>query len=292
MHTLECVTFSIVAYDPESGEVGAAIASGSFGVGKDCVWARSGVGAVVTQSFTNVSYGPLGLALMAAGNAPDQAIDALRQTDGRAAFRQVAMVSAAGDANGYTGAECVAAAGHHGGTHYSAQANMASSEEVWRAMADAYQAAGGSLACRLVDGIEAGYAAGGDWRGLRSAAVLVVAGQPSARPWETPVVDLRVDEHDNAICELRRLLRLDEWFARLGRIGPGASVDDEVAAAFEAGLSEPEPTWAALAAASEGGDREAARRRFEALLKTEPRYAEIARRLPGVAEVAGLEPVE
>jgi uncharacterized Ntn-hydrolase superfamily protein len=286
------VTFSIVAHDTDSGQVGVAIASGSFGVGKDCIWAHSGAGAVATQSFTNVSYGPLGLAMMASGNGPEQTIEALRHTDQREAYRQVAMVGADGSVAAYTGGQCVAHAGHRGGDNFSAQANMAAESRVWDAIADGFQNADGSLASRLVSGIEAGCAAGGDWRGLRSAAVLVVSAQPSAQPWESPAADVRVDQHDDAIGELRRLLRLEEWFARLGRIGPDATVEDEVAAAFEAGLTEPEPTWAALAVASAGGDAEAARARFEALVCEEPRYAEIARRIPGIADVLGLKPAD
>jgi uncharacterized Ntn-hydrolase superfamily protein len=285
------VTFSIVGHDPKGGAVGVGIASRSFGVGRDCAWARAGVGAVATQSFTDVAYGPLGLELLAAGRSPELALAGLVEADPRARFRQVGVIAANGASAAHTGEECVPAAGDRVGAGFAAQANMAASERVWESLAEAFAAAPGTLAARLLAALDAAQAAGGDWRGLRSAALLVV-GEPALRSWESPAVDLRVDDHDDPLGELRRLFRLEEWFTRLGSIGPGASVEEEVEAALTAGVEEPDPTWAALYAAAAGGDVEAARARFERLVGREPRYAEIARRLPGVAGVVGLEAVE
>jgi uncharacterized Ntn-hydrolase superfamily protein len=285
------VTFSIVGHDPEAGTLGVGIASRSFGVGRDCAWARAGVGAIATQSFTDVAYGPLGLELLAAGRSPELALAGLVEADPRARFRQAGVVAANGASTAHTGDQCVPAAGHRVGAGFAAQANMAVSERVWEELADAFAATTGTLAARLLAALDAGRAAGGDWRGLRSAALLVV-GEPSPRPWESPLVDVRVDDHDDPLGELRRLLRLEEWFTRLGSIGPGSSVEEEVEAALAAGAEEPDPTWAALYAAAAGGDVQAARAQFERLVKREPRYAEIARRLPGVAGVVGLEAVE
>jgi uncharacterized Ntn-hydrolase superfamily protein len=285
------VTFSIVGHDPEAGTLGVGIASRSFGVGRDCAWARAGVGAIATQSFTDVAYGPLGLELLAAARSPELTLAGLVEADPRARFRQVGVVAATGESAAHTGEECVPAAGHRLGPGFAAQANMAAGDRVWEELADAFAASTGTLAARLLAALDAARAAGGDWRGLRSAALLVV-GKPSPRSWESSVVDVRVDDHPDPLGELRRLLRLEEWFARLGSIGPGASVEEEVEAALAAGAEEPDPTWAALYAAAAGGDVEAARARFEGLVEGEPRYAEIARRLPGVAGLVGLDAVE
>ena len=268
------MTFSIVGHDPEAGTLGVGIASRSFGVGRDCAWARAGVGAIATQSFTDVAYGPLGLELLAAGRSPELALAGLVEADPRARFRQAGIVAANGASAAGTHWSPVCAAGHRVGAGFAAQANASASSSQTRSLTAMF-------AC----------AAGGDWRGLRSAALLVV-GEPSPRPWESPLVDVRVDDHDDPLGELRRLLRLEEWFTRLGSIGPGSSVEEEVEAALAAGAEEPDPTWAALYAAAAGGDVQAARAQFERLVKREPRYAEIARRLPGVAGVVGLEAVE
>ncbi|HSP71030.1 MAG TPA: DUF1028 domain-containing protein, partial [Gaiellaceae bacterium] len=208
------MTYSIVARDAETGEVGVAVQTGTFGVGRVVQWARPNVGAVATQSFSEKSYGPLGLELMAGGKSAEQALAALLAADPGQAFRQAAMIDASGRAAVHTGSSCVAAAGHHVGEGYSVQANMMASERVWPAMAEAYEAAQGTLARRLLAALDAAEAAGGDFRARQSAALLVVPGEPDALPWAV-VSDLRVDDHPEPLAELRRLLELEEAYRLL-----------------------------------------------------------------------------
>jgi uncharacterized Ntn-hydrolase superfamily protein len=158
-------TFSIVARDPQSGEMGVAVQSHWFSVGSVVTWAEAGVGAVATQSLVEISYGPLGLALMRAGKSPSEALAALLAADERRELRQVAMVDTQGRMATHTGARCIADAGHETGESFSVQANMMARPDVWPAMARAYREAEGDLAESLLTALEAGQAAGGDIRG-------------------------------------------------------------------------------------------------------------------------------
>lgn len=205
-------TYSIVARDPATGEIGVAVQSHWFAIGPLVPWAEAGVGAVATQSFVDASYGPLGLDLMRAGRSGPDALKGLLAADANREVRQVAVVDAAGRAAAHTGAKCIPLAGHRVGDNYSAQANLMLDAKVWGAMADAFEASRGDLAGRLLAALEAAQAAGGDIRGKQSAALIVVAGKPTGRPWQDRTFDLRVDDHAEPVAELRRLVRLQRAY--------------------------------------------------------------------------------
>lgn len=199
-------TYSIVAYDPETQQLGVAVQSHYFSTGASVPWLEAGAGAVATQSYVERSYGPLGLALMRAGKTAPQALAALVLADPLAEQRQVAMIDLKGNVAVHTGKRCIAAAGHTIGKHYAAQANMMLRNTVWDAMAKAYEAADGDLADRMLAALFAAEAEGGDIRGRQSAALRVIRATPSGQPWDDRVFDLRVDDHPNPLIELRRLL--------------------------------------------------------------------------------------
>lgn len=208
-------TYSIVARDPTTGQLGVAVQSHWFSVGSVVPWAEAGVGAVATQSFVEASYGPLGLDLMRLGRTADQALDALVSTDAGADVRQVAMIDAKGNVAAHTGRHCISAAGQHTGDQYSAQANLMEKDTVWHAMAAAYEAAEGDLAERLLVALEAAEQEGGDIRGRQSAAIIVVAAQNTGRPWQDRLFDLRVEDNPQPVAELRRLVGLQRAYRKL-----------------------------------------------------------------------------
>jgi uncharacterized Ntn-hydrolase superfamily protein len=200
-------TYSIVAVDTVTGEIGVAVQSHWFSVGSVVPWAEPGVGAVATQSFVEPSYGPRGLYLMRTGTPAPEALAALLRADPDSQVRQVAMIDAWGRVAAHTGSRDIPAAGHMTGGTYSVQANLMRNETVWPAMADAFENAEGDLAERMLVTLEAAEAAGGDIRGKQSAALIVVSGDPGAPAWER-VFDLRVEDHPDPLGELRRLLRV------------------------------------------------------------------------------------
>jgi uncharacterized Ntn-hydrolase superfamily protein len=221
-------TYSIVASDPASGEVGAAVQSHWFSVGSLVCWAEPGVGAVATQANVEVSYGPLGLRRLRDGLSAASALEALTVADPQAESRQVGLVSAAGDAAAHTGAECMAFAGDVVGEHHACQANVMASEEVWPAMSAAFAAAEGDLADRLLAALDAGEAAGGDLRGRQSAAIVVAPAE--GEPWEKSV-ELRVEDHPDPLAELRRLVDLQRAYELAGAGDQLAAEGDHRAAA-------------------------------------------------------------
>jgi len=283
------VTYSIVARDPETGELGAAIQSKAFCCGVSTLWAESGVGIVASQSFTDPGYGPLCLLAMKGGASAEEALAGAVARDRLGAFRQVGVVSSAGDAAAHTGAGCIAEAGHVTAAGVACQANMMGSPTVWPAMLQAFAEATGSMAQRLLRALEAAQAEGGDWRGQEAGRVLVVAAQPTGRSWDDVTCDVRVDNHPQPVAELGRLVARQEALAAL-RKPEGRSVVDHVQAAADAGLEEQEVALAGLYAAREAGDVDAARPYFERLLAIDQRYVELVCRLPGLAELLGLEP--
>jgi len=208
-------TFSIVARDPESGEMGVAVQSHWFSVGALVTWAEAGVGAVATQALVDVSYGPLGLTFMRAGKSAPEALAALLVADEGRDLRQVAMVDAQGRAATHTGARCLVDAGHEVGDGFSVQANMMASPDVWPAMARAYRETKGDPAERLLAALEAGQAAGGDIRGQQSAAILVVKPTSTGQSWADTAMELRVEDHPEPIRELRRLVHLHRAYERM-----------------------------------------------------------------------------
>jgi uncharacterized Ntn-hydrolase superfamily protein len=188
--------------------MGVAVQSHWFSVGSVVPWARSGVGAVATQSLVDVTYGPLGLEMMAAGRSASQTLAGLLEADSHPEIRQVAMVDAGGDVAVHTGSNCIPEAGHQTGEDYSVQANLMARDTVPEAMARAFETASGELAARMLEALEAAEAEGGDIRGRQSAAILVVRGEPTGASWSDVLVDLRVEDHPDPLAELRRLYRI------------------------------------------------------------------------------------
>ena len=205
-------TFSIVARDPATGELGVAAQSHWFAVGQLVPWAEAGVGAIATQSFVDPVYGKLGLDLMRMGKSAPDALKALLAGDDGRDVRQVAMIDADGRVAAHTGAKDIPAAGHIVGKDYSVQANLMLNDQVWPAMARAFESAKGDLAERMMAALDAAQAAGGDIRGRQSAVLIVVSGKPTGKPWADRIFDLRVDDSAEPLKELRRLVTLQRGY--------------------------------------------------------------------------------
>jgi uncharacterized Ntn-hydrolase superfamily protein len=229
-------TFSIVARDPQTGELGVAVQSHWFAVGQIVPWAEAGVGAVATQSFVDPSYGQLGLDLMRRGKNSRDTLRGLLMADHGRAVRQVAMIDAKGDVVVWTGGKDIAAAGDVAGgddstpeidaarlpagydgriswgKDFSVQANLMANDKVWPAMAKAFEEAKGDLADRMLAALDAAQSVGGDIRGRQSAALIVVKAKASGKPWEDRVFDLRVDDNVEPLKELRRLVALQRAY--------------------------------------------------------------------------------
>ncbi len=201
-------TFSIVAHDPATGELGVGVQSHWFSVGSDVSWAEAGVGAIATQSFIEPSYGALGLEAMRSGKPATRALEELLSKDSHENVRQVAFIDAKGNVAVHTGDLCIPAAGHKTGKDYSVQGNMLASDNVWPEMAKAFESTSGVLAERILAALEAGQKAGGDVRGKQSAALVVTKVVSPDEPWRNRIVDLRVEDHPDPIKELRRLFNL------------------------------------------------------------------------------------
>jgi uncharacterized Ntn-hydrolase superfamily protein len=199
-------TFSIVARDPDKGELGVAVASKFLAVGAVVPWAKADVGAVATQSFANTSYGPKGLDLLAAGKAPEEVLKTLTEADDGREERQVGIVDAKGKSATFTGKKCNAWAGGKSGENYAVQGNLLAGEEVVVEMEKAFLVAKGPLAWRMMAAMEAGEKAGGDKRGKQSAAILVVKAKAGYGGFNDRYIDFRVDDHDDPLPELARIL--------------------------------------------------------------------------------------
>jgi uncharacterized Ntn-hydrolase superfamily protein len=287
-------TFSIVARDPATGELGVAVQSHWFSVGSIVTWAEAGVGAVATQSFVDPSYGFKGLQMMKDGVPAPDALKRLVEADAQRDGRQVAFVDAQGRVGAFTGANAIAAAGHSMGVKYSVQANMMANDRVWPAMAQAFESTRGDLATRLLAALEAAQAAGGDIRGKQSAALLIVKPVSTGRPWAGAdrVFDLRVEDHPDPITELKRLVRLARAYAHANR-GDELFTEQKVEAALKeyaaATSYAPEilelPFWQAITLASVGRFAEA-EPIFRQVFAKEPYWADLVPRLPA----AGLLP--
>ncbi len=201
-------TYSIVARDSATGQLGVAVQSHWFSVGSLVTWARAGVGAVATQSFVLVDYGPDGLALMEADVAAPEALARLVEGDEGRAVRQVAMIDAAGNVAAHTGERCIKAAGHYVGDDFSVQANLMLSDQVWPRMKTAFENTTGDLADRMLAALEAAESVGGDIRGRQSAAMLIVSGEKQEQSWQGVIMELRVEDHPDPLGELRRLIKV------------------------------------------------------------------------------------
>ncbi|MDZ7261276.1 MAG: DUF1028 domain-containing protein [candidate division KSB1 bacterium] len=231
-------TYSIVARDPETGELGVAVQSHWFSVGPVVPWAEAGVGAVATQSLVEISYGPLGLELMRAGKTAEEALKTLLAADKNTAVRQVAMIDAKGNVAVHTGEKCIPEAGHIKGSNYSVQANLMLNNKVWPAMSRAFEKTQGDLAERMLAALEAAEAAGGDIRGRQSAAILIVRGQSTGKPWQDRLMDLRVEDHPEPLTELRRLVNLHRAYEHMNRGDQALERNDFQEALKEYGAAE------------------------------------------------------
>jgi uncharacterized Ntn-hydrolase superfamily protein len=286
--TLRAHTYSIVARDPDTGELGVAVQSHWFSVGSVVAWAEAGVGAIATQSFVDPGYGPNGLDLMRKGTEAPDALRRLLAKDTQSDVRQVAMVDARGRVAVHTGARAIAAAGHHRGSQYAVQANLMTSDRVWPAMAKAYESTKGDLAERLLAALDAAEAAGGDIRGKQSAALLIVKAKSSGRPWAggDRLYDLRVDDAPKPLDELRRLVRLQRAYNHANR-GDELMSEDKVkealreyaAAAELAPEIEELPFWQAVTLASTGRIDDALPI-FQKVFEKNPAWADLVPRLP------------
>jgi uncharacterized Ntn-hydrolase superfamily protein len=270
------VTYSIVGRDEASGELGAAVQSRAFGAGM-CVWARPGVGAVATQSFTERGYGPRGLDLLAAGEAPADALAQLVEADQQRDFRQVAFLAADGRTAAHTGAACIPDCGHTAGAGVSAQGNMLASPAVWHAAAETFATAEGTLAERLLAALDAAEEAGGDFRGREAAALVVVSGDRDEAPWQR-VFDLRVDNHAEPLRELRRLHGIASAYRRRNDFGEHTDLEEEVDLARAAGLPEDQVALTAAIVAGARGDVDEAAARLRPVADSDPRWREAMER--------------
>jgi len=255
------VTYSIVARDDE-GRLGVGVQTCVMGVGAVCSWARAGVGAVATQAFTEPGYGPRLLDRLAVGESPGQALQALRAQDGRREQRQVAVVAADGSTAAFTGSETIAEAGDVQADGVSCQGNMMVRRGVPEAMREAYLASSGALERRILAALDAAEAAGGDFRGSQSAALLVVAAVPTDEPWQGVETDVRVDDDPAPLDALRRLVNVAEAY-RSVREGMEAAKQGDIETAMRSfsragGLAPHDQTVLAYdaIARAHGGDLE------------------------------------
>ncbi len=278
-------TYSIVARDPGTGELGAAVQSHYFSVGPIVPWVEPGVGAVCTQSMVEISYGPEGLEGMREGQGAPETLARLLAADSASAVRQVAMVDSQGRVAVHTGARCIAAAGHVAGEQFSVQANMMDGPEVWPAMARAFREAPGDLAERMLVALEAAEGAGGDVRGRQSAALVLARPERATRPWEGRTMDLRVEDHPEPLQELRRLVRLRRAYnfedEGDGHVAAGRMNEAKVAYARAAELASDVDElvfWNGVALLG-AGERDEARGILRPLFRRDARWSRLLPRL-------------
>ena len=257
-------TYSIVALDETTGELGVAVQSHWFSVGFLVPWAKAGVGAVATQSFVKVDYGPDGLQLMESGITAVDALKTLTSKDDGEAVRQVGMIDIKGNVAAHTGSRCIKYAGHIVGKNYSVQANMMANGTVPKAMAVAFEKTKGDLADRMMAALEAAEAEGGDIRGKQSAAMVIVSGEPSGVDWKDTKLSLRIEDHPTPLIELKRLIRVHRAYQH-ANMGDHYMETEEIDKALieysKAAEYYPEnaelPYWSAVALANGGRVEEA-----------------------------------
>lgn len=276
------MTYSIVARDAATGELGVAVQSATFGVGAIVPWARPGVGAVATQAFAEPAYGPRCLDALAAGSSAADALDKAAAADPASFLRQAAVVAADGTVAAVTGEGCIGHAGHLTGEGFTVQANMMASPQVWPQMAEAFTSAAGPLPRRLLAALEAAQEAGGDARGVMSAALVVVGGT-AADAWAGRLADLRVDRSHDPLGELRGLLDAADAFGRFNRaVGELFGGDPDAALAdVEAGLGmlpgEENLRFLRAGALLAQGDLDGGRGELRSLLAERPTWEVIVR---------------
>jgi uncharacterized Ntn-hydrolase superfamily protein len=286
-------TYSIVAVDSITGQIGAAVQSHWFSVGSMVTWAEAGVGAIATQSFVNPAFGPEGLKLLKAGKSPTDALNMLLAQDEGKQFRQVALIDARGNSVAHTGQKCIPEAGHTSGKYYSMQANLMNKNTVWAAMEHAFLNTQASLAERMVAALEAAEKEGGDIRGKQSAALLVVAGSSSGEIWKDRQIDLRVEDHPAPINEIKRLLKVHRAYEHMNAGDVAVEKGDEQAALKEYSAAEKlQPDnlemqyWHAISLLNLGR-YEAAYKILVIVFAKDPNWRELTPRLikPGILKV-------
>ncbi|MFV8837353.1 DUF1028 domain-containing protein [Salinimicrobium soli] len=280
-------TFSIVARDTVTGEMAVGVQSHWFSVGTSVPWGRSGVGVVATQSFVNPAYGPEGLDLMEGGKNASEALGILIAQDPGKEFRQVAFLDAKGNSAAFTGANCVEAAGDISGKNFSVQANMMLNQDVVPAMEQAFRSnAHLPLAERVLEVLKAAQTAGGDIRGKQSAALIVVGAMKVENPWEDKKIDLRVDDHEEPLVELERLLKVARAYEFMNKGDLALERENIEEALKQYGKAmEMYPDnlemkyWTAVTLANTGRVEEALPL-FKAVFSEDPNWREMTRRLP------------
>jgi uncharacterized Ntn-hydrolase superfamily protein len=291
------VTFSIVARDPETGLMGVATQTQALAVGASVPWAMPGYGVIATQSMGEPMYGELGLDSLRNGLTAQEVLTALRSVDPHPERRQVAMVDGDGNLDVYTGSGCVASAGHLIGDGCVALANMVTGPAVWGSMVDRYERTEGPLAYRLLAALRAGEDEGGDFRGRRSTALLIVRNHRTGRPWRDHVADLRVDDDPDPLTKLGELIdrssryqRVVEAFELALNGGAEEAATRLDRARLHAADDEPDLVmWRAIVFALAGREDEA-RELLTELDETDPAFVEAVRRFGPVGLVpdAGL----
>ncbi len=280
-------TFSIVARDTATGEMAIGVQSHWFSVGTIVSWGRSGVGVVATQSFVNPAYGPNGLDLMSEGMGAGEALQVLVEADRGRDYRQVAFLDASGAVSAYTGSSCISSASHAIGDNYSVQANMMLNDDVVPAMSKAFvEHSGLPLAERVLQVLQAAQDAGGDIRGKQSAALIVVGPEVVEEVWKDRLIDLRVDDHQDPLGELDRLLRVHRAYDHMNRGDLAVEHQDMEGALREYGAAEKMfprnlemKYWKAVALANNGRMDEALPV-FEYVFDRDSNWRELTRRLP------------
>jgi len=301
-------TFSIVAYDPATGEMGVAVQSHWFAVGSEVTWAEAGVGAVATQSFIDPSYGPLGLKLMRAGKSAPEALRGLLIADDACSVRQVAMVDTRGRVATFTGAKDIPPAGGIAGSaagsptpiqcgdkaggsmtvgkNYAVQANLMINDRIWPAMSKAYETTKGDLADRMLAALDAAQVAGGDVRGRQSAAIVIVPAKGTGKPWQEYLFNLRVDDSAEPLKELRRLVTLQRAYNHMNAGDKAVELHDNAGALREYGAAEqlvPDNAemiyWHAVALANMGRVDESLPL-FRKVFAMDRNWLDLTRRLP------------
>lgn len=278
-------TFSIVACDRQAGHIGVAVQSHWFSVGSIVAWAEAGVGAVATQSLVNVSFGPRALGLLKEGHSPQETLDELVAGDEGRDFRQLAIIDVKGRVATHTGEKCIAEAGHVIGKDYSVQANMMLNEKVVPAMSSAFEQSRGPLAERMLAALQAAQKAGGDIRGQQSAAILIVRASATGKIWEDRLIDLRVEDHPNAVNELARVLKVFRAYEHMNNGDLAIEKGDEKTARQEYGAAQrmfPGNTemkfWHAVSLVNIG-KLDLALPMFETIFAVDANYVELVRRI-------------
>jgi uncharacterized Ntn-hydrolase superfamily protein len=287
-------TYSIVARDADTGQLGVAVQSHFFSVGSIVTWAEAGVGAVASQAFSDPAYGKLGLDLMRAGKAAPDALAGIAASDPAREVRQVAMVDAQGRAAAHTGQVTIPEAGHVVGEGFSVQANMMLRNSVWPAMAEAFRGARGELVDRLLAALDAAEAEGGDIRGRQSAALLVVGGTNTGRPWDDTIFNLRVDDAAEPLVEIRRLVTVARAYIhhRLAEAALERGERDAMEREFDAAEKyigdNPEMRYWHAIALLRMGQTDAGLAILAEVAARDPNWAEMTLRLPFLSRDAAL----